>query len=494
MKQSYLQQLMLYKYRYALGFAVLVLSPVIVLFYRLGKLTPYVSEEEAASGLASANFSLLDNPIDFFYQLLQSLSLTIFGNIAVATRLPSVLFAIIMLVLAFTLLKYWYRTRIAILGTLLIALSSWFLHFARFGTSAITIATMTMALILVAAWFHHTEKRKELALVALLVTLALSLYTPLMLYVVLIIVLAHYKLIFSSIKKVPLLHIGLGSLAAVIILIPLVISITRDPEIAKTLLAIPNSFPTPIEYISNVSDSFAYIFWRSEPYPAIHLAMLAMLDIFTATMAALGLYHYEKHFDQHRTRILIAGFVIMLLVLSLSFNQLNFIILLPFIYIFAATGIITLLTQWYEIFPKNPIARTIGIIPIAMLLIVVAFYHSNRYFNAWAGAPETKAAFSSEPLQLREDIENLTPASSTLVVYTGSPTRIEFSTSDLNNQVDLVTREQFRNTIIKNYDHVYIANGIKTTKEDTDRLKVSPVFIGSSSYNETTAFMRFDIE
>jgi hypothetical protein len=61
------------------------------------------------------------------------------------------------------------------------------------------------------------------------------------------------------------------------------------------------------------------------------------------------------------------------------FNPDRVTFLFPIIMLFAALGIATLITNWYRLFPRNPYARIVGLVPLAVLVIGVADTGINRY-------------------------------------------------------------------------------------------------------------------
>lgn len=64
-------------------------------------------------------------------------------------------------------------------------------------------------------------------------------------------------------------------------------------------------------------------------------------------------------------------------------------ILLPFIYLLASIGIGRMLGNWFIVFPRNPVARNIGLGLIIGMIALVGYYHITRYFVAWPNSPET---------------------------------------------------------------------------------------------------------
>jgi hypothetical protein len=109
-------------------------------------------------------------------------------------------------------------------------------------------------------------------------------------------------------------------------------------------------------------------------------------------LVAFGVYWYFFLRRLDRTKLLLGGLVGGAILSALSIDALP--ILLPFIYLLAGAGMTLLLQQWFTVFPRNPLARNIGVGLIAVLLAFVGYYHMHRYFVAWPHTPETKQAYS----------------------------------------------------------------------------------------------------
>lgn len=68
-------------------------------------------------------------------------------------------------------------------------------------------------------------------------------------------------------------------------------------------------------------------------------------------------------------------------------------VLLPLIYIVITMGVISLIKQWFYIFPNNPLARASGTILVAFSLLLIAGYHVERYFIGWPKTDQYKQIF-----------------------------------------------------------------------------------------------------
>jgi hypothetical protein len=124
---------------------------------------------------------------------------------------------------------------------------------------------------------------------------------------------------------------------------------------------------------------------------------MPILDIFTSVMVVLGIYNFyvnERKLD--RVRFLLGTISLACILIALG-GSVGIEILIPFVYLLAASGIAYLMNQWFVIFPSNPIARFSAWIMIILIVSTAAFYNLKSYFVAWANAPATKSYYSIQP-------------------------------------------------------------------------------------------------
>lgn len=405
MKRSIFEQIVLYEYRYILGYLALISSSLFVLFWRLGSLLPGISLLEAKSGIISSNWRLLiDNPVDAPYHLIQKLSILIFGPGAMGLRITSAILAVFGLLLFYKILAANFSRRVAISGALIFATSSWLLSFARTGIPA--MMTIFLALLLVYAAMKVYETRKLRWLLTLATAAGLGIYSPYFIYLLLIGLVISWSTIGGLRGQLHKNYAGVTLIWFVILILPLVYAVSRSPDIGMVLLGIPTTWPSLHQFINQIGTTISFLFWRSSLSWSLHLGTLPMLDIFSAAMFTLGLYHLDQNVSRALSQYTLVAMSIMLLIISINPTPLSFAILLPFVYMLVASGIVMLFSQWYEIFPRNPIARMTIIVPLLLVISTTVWYHYQRYFVAWAHTPEV--------------VEQFSPLSSSLNSYTSS--------------------------------------------------------------------------
>ena len=157
-------------------YIVIMFSVVVIigiLLFQLGRLTGQANKAEVLVYKTNVSYrETVKNPINApYYVVRNSIQKLIKPQNIVVPRFTSVLFAALVLFAFFSVLSLWYETRMLVLGTLLFASSSWFLHIARIGLP-VSMQSLGIILVLLSAWLHQTKKLKlaTLCMICLLYT------------------------------------------------------------------------------------------------------------------------------------------------------------------------------------------------------------------------------------------------------------------------------------------------------------------------------------
>jgi hypothetical protein len=109
-------------------------------------------------------------------------------------------------------------------------------------------------------------------------------------------------------------------------------------------------------------------------------------------MCLIGIYFYVRHIRNQRAQLLgIFALIGSLLVALLGAPAMSYIV--PVAYLVVGTGLTYFLRRWLLVFPRNPIARSIGIGLVCLVVVVASVYHITSYFIAWRYSPATTAVF-----------------------------------------------------------------------------------------------------
>lgn len=311
-----------------------------------------------------------------------------------STRFVSAVFTLIAIILFYLLVKIWFNGRMALVGSILLLTNSITLNLAHQGAPFAALLLAPLAIFISYNWFVRTKSNRFLSFMTFIAVIAVSAYIPFMLWLILIAVTALSVYSNKKLKKLKIWQLLLAGCLYLIILVPLFVSLMGAPGQIRELLGIPLQLVDIKQYVFGIAQIISSIFIIAPAMPIIFLGNLPILDVFTAIMAILGMYFYIKRLKHRRSMILLSALFVMISVMALSSNfQIYSGLLLAFMYIFAITGIIEILKQWYAYFPRNPLVRNFGVALVVIAIGLVSFYQLERYYVAWANAPETKAAY-----------------------------------------------------------------------------------------------------
>ena len=361
-----------------------------LLWWKLGTLTGGYSPQELAAFNNSLHLKdIYHSPLNAPFTLLVHALLYIEHNSLLMVRVAATLFGLGVLTAFYWLVRYWHGQRAAIFGTILFGTSAWFLHTARLGTPDVLLFGL-LGLTACSVWFKHT--RGPVPVVLCLVLAAMLLYVPGMVWFIIAGVIWQAKTI-DRVFKQHLWMVTVGGLVFLAILAPLGLAIYHSPDLAKTLVGLPAGWPQPLDMLERVAQVPFHLLLRGPLDPQHWLGRLPLLDGFAIGMLLLGIYVYGKHAKLIRTQLLVVILLIGTGLYALG-GAVSLSIIVPFVYILAAAGIGFLLDRWYAVFPRNPIARSVGAGLMTLVVLTSSFYGYRHYFVAWPNAPETRPVFT----------------------------------------------------------------------------------------------------
>jgi hypothetical protein len=131
---------------------------------------------------------------------------------------------------------------------------------------------------------------------------------------------------------------------------------------------------------------------RSSGSPLIWLGHSPLLNALELILAALGVYFYIYQERSLRSVSLASAGVISLGLASLGGNV-GFACIVPIAYLIIGGGLSHFLSEWLNVFPRNPIARGFGVAVICIMLFFSVFYQVRSYYIAWPHNAATRQTF-----------------------------------------------------------------------------------------------------
>ncbi len=363
----------------------------LLLFSGLGSTPPNLSQPEVKTIHSSKSLkNIVSHPVNATYLLPEHFLRSWNKNSLTTLRLLSGIYGLVYLAIFFLVLKFWEDTTTAVIGTILLATSAWFLNVSRLATPDILMMSI-IALIACGLWLKHTLRRNLIVLICA-VGAAMSLYVPGLIWFVLGGIIWQHRTVKYELSRSKRSSIAIATILLLLIAAPFILSSAEHLDTLLTGLGLPLKWPGPTQLVKNLYHIPESVFYRSTLDPVRHLANLPFLDVFEDTMFVLGTYVFWKYRNLSRSRILFSVTILSILLITLG-GGVSYTILLPIVYITITVGILYMWKAWSDVFPKNPFARTAGLALIMLALVLSCNYQLRRYFTAWNNAPETKAVF-----------------------------------------------------------------------------------------------------
>jgi 4-amino-4-deoxy-L-arabinose transferase-like glycosyltransferase len=362
--------------------------------FRLDTLTPAASGREAEFAAASQTVSqLLDNPLHIYQRAGNVVLFAADWHSLFAARALNALLGVLAVIAFYLVVKRWYTPRLSLLATILFASSSWLLFMARSAAPDMSFV-LTLGLILGGVLLLE-ERRQRAALAIILASGVLLLYAPATVWFVLAAAIWQRKLIRQTFADLSALWQAVIVAGLALSVLPLMWRFINQPDLIRTWLGLPAQLPHIGEYFKNLVNVPVHLFISGPGDPTIGIGHLPILDALTTAMVAIGVYAHARRWQLDRSKLVIGAMAAGWLIIALG-GPLGVSFLLPFVYLAAAGGVALLLRQWFTVFPRNPLARVIGVAAVTVAVSMACFYHVNKYFIAWPAVPATKSSFQQE--------------------------------------------------------------------------------------------------
>lgn len=319
------------------------------------------------------------------------------NNSLESARFVSYLFAILSSIMFFVLLNRWFNTKIAIIGSILFTTNSLVISSSHQALPLSLTMFLLIAILSFLNWFVRTKDNSFISFLFLVISLAISAYMPFLFLITIaisIFLAISYK---QKIKRLNILQILSAIIIYLLIISPLIFSLFSSPGQIKELIGLNNSFIGFESYLLNIFKVLLSIGVYSQAFPSLYLGNLPILEAFSAAFLLLGIFYFANRIKYKKNLVILVIFLLIVLLISLS-NQFQLYVtaLLPIIFLLTTIGVMEIIKIWFTYFPRNPIARSIGIFLISLSIGLISYYQVNRYYVAWANSPETNSAYMIE--------------------------------------------------------------------------------------------------
>lgn len=381
------------KHRNKVFWFVLFVAVVYALFFfRFRTMMPQFAGIEVQSAQTSHSLrTILHDPTNAPYKVLVWLPLKFGVHSWLVTRIAASIFAAVTVWLFFLVLRQRYSLRQAVLGTILFATSSGFLHAARLGAPYILQSVMLLPFLLPLMWHNKRIPNNLIAYITIFLV-AVSLYVPGFIWLALAGLGLFYKQLRVILRSMDKKHLIISNVLALSLLVPLVWAIARDVHVLKSVLGFGDSLPTLTAFAHGLLDTVKSLIYSSNAGAELTLVgapVLSAIDIFLAILGVIFLWQKPRS----ATTYYLTGILALSIVLTALGGPVKLFMALPLIYMCVAAGVFFLLNEWMKVFPRNPVARSLAVGLLCLLVIFSSIFHLRSYFIAWPHNEHTKATF-----------------------------------------------------------------------------------------------------
>jgi len=373
----------------------LALLFIYLYIYKLSSIVNGISIQEKTLNYPKQGIGQIFNDPSFLGLKLVRYIFGIFSNTlsVFEIRLASVFFGLLSIFFIYRIIASWLGRRAALLGTVLFSFSAWTLHISRLGINSIAytfcVITLIYSIVVLKKYFLNS---KYFLIITALVWPAL-LFTPGMILFVIFAILRCKKELSAGFKnlKNPYYYYIPSALITLGLLIKYFMgSMTNIFTFFGLSSILTNWENLPL----NIVKTLYHLFLFGPNQPEIWLNKAPVLDFLILFSSIFGIYFYSRNLKKSPAVTLFTCFGIGLFITALNNNN-DLSLLTPLMYIFSATGIALFIQRWLKVFPKNPIARAIGLSLVYSLVVLSCILNYRAYFIAWPHNKDVKSYFIS---------------------------------------------------------------------------------------------------
>ena len=393
MKKIIISKLFLYRHRFVIGYIVLGLAFVTLLFslplFAQYGLSSAEMESAASSYALNIESPFSNNLVDLPYKILQKLSISIFTLTPYAVKLPSIIIGLLLGFLLILLLNRWFKSNVSLLASILVILSTPFLFLAGSGTPLIMLVFWPILLLWLGSKIYGEARPRPIYSFIFAITLLLAIFTPYMVYFALLCVFfvisqPHLRFIVKSLPKTLVISLAIIIIAGIGFL---AVNVINQPNSIMELL-FAKSFDGK-DFLPNIGAGFSPVLAWLDGTKSVFLAPLISLP--QLALALIGLFSTTKGFFASRNSI--ASLLLVFTIIITGFNPDAVIFfVLPFA-ILIAHGLKYILEKWYGLFPENPYARISAILPLTILFATMLIPSLLQYIYGYHYNPNVANEF-----------------------------------------------------------------------------------------------------
>ena len=382
---------------------VVALAGVLRLF-QLARLPAGLHPDEARHGIDA--LSVLSGDIQPFFEgsgdallsILQALSVALLGETMLALRIVPALIGILAVWMTYLAARNWLSHRVGLIAALLMATSPWAVQVSRLSLSAVLL-TLLIPLL---AWTVHKAITTNKAAWYLVsgVTLGIGIYADIIFLIIFaavasILVFAWFNYRDKLIElKQPII---IMLLSMTVVLLPLLFFLFFEGAqyIERGITSrISEDYAAAVQELPEAAlDTALMLHFNGDRNYLHNLRGQPQLNALVGILLILGTMLCIRRFKDIRYAALLALSVAMMLPSVLALDESPHALLsagaIPPLMIIAGVGLSELYMRWRGVFPRNPLPYHAAMLAIIVVVTTAATYDIQRYFIAWANAPQS---------------------------------------------------------------------------------------------------------
>lgn len=381
-------------FKYMVLIAALGLLTIFLFTYKLSSLVGGLSPTELTIAKMKLGLSgLINDPLYLPIKIVRSVVYFLVPEHGqTLTRLPSVFFGVLAVGAFGICMKLWHGARTGLLITLLFITSAWTLHVARSASNDVLYLWAVPSLLLVQALLHNYKSSKWVWALAISVW-SVVIFIPGLVWLILAQIIIKRKDFIQTYRQIDSKLFKYG-----ILVLPLCAAVLLGLGFSNNAsLALWLGYDSPSVWTESVKNFLGvplHLIFFGPLYPDIWLGHAPIFDIFVLICVSLGLYFYVRNYRAARSQTLFSFAIILwILVGTLGLKPYSGLVVLS--YMIAGAGLAYLTKEWFKVFPRNPLARGVGIAIIAVIVGLSCIYNLRAYFFAWPHNNDTRQHFSN---------------------------------------------------------------------------------------------------
>src|SRR3989344_4861970 len=202
-------------------------------FWQLGSMTTGLGPEEFQSRQNSQDAQqIIKHGINAPYYLLQYGLLQVISDEIIALRLASVIVALMIFIFLYLLFKSWFGQTVALFAALVFIATPWVIIVSRTATPSVMFL---WSIVVIACFILMTRSKKRSAAwwLLLCIALGLSLYTPGVMWLLLLAIPVVGRLLADATRRTRGMYLVAGMTIVILLAIPLGLALTLEPSRIK---------------------------------------------------------------------------------------------------------------------------------------------------------------------------------------------------------------------------------------------------------------------